>query len=117
MHTVQEKYPGRAYYLPLHTVTENGLEEIGSLKEGYPDMVPIFFVKGAKDDEGIPRQDGLTTEQLLKTARMFLEAVNTEHLSNPYTLAAIEHIQEAEKMLKARAEDRANRGVQGTYKK
>lgn len=48
---------------------------------------------------------------------MFLEAVNTEHLSNPYTLAAIEHIQEAEKMLKARAEDRANRGVQETYKK
>lgn len=117
MHEVIEKTPGKSYYLPLHTVTENGLEQIGTKKEGYPDMVPIFFVKGAKDDENIPKQDGVTTEQLLATARMFLEAVNTGDLSNAYTLNAIEYIQEAEKMLQARAADRANRGVQGTYKK
>lgn len=101
--------PKSTYAVPIYGVTEEGPVYTGTMD--------IKFCKGNKEDESIPRQDGFFTETLIATAKQYLEENNVGDLSSRETAVAITKLDEALMWLNKRAEDRALRGVQGTYQK
>jgi hypothetical protein len=101
--------PKSTYELPIYEVTNEGLVDAGFEK--------IEFCKGNKEDESIPRQKGKFTESIISVAKRYLEENNVGDLSSRETSMAITKLDEALMWLGKRAEDRALRGVQGTYRK
>lgn len=99
------------YSLTTFTVGESGLEESG--------VLTIDLVRGSKvEDENIlPKQDGVLTEQLLWIAQNYLTEVNVGEMRTRESSVAITKIQEALMWLNKRAEDRKARQVQNTYNK
>lgn len=77
----------------------------------------INLCRGNKEDESIPRQEGVFTETLLQVCKQYLEAVNKGDLSSRDTSMAITKLDEALMWINKRAEDRKLRDVQATYKK
>lgn len=106
VHVAREK---ATYILPYYKVTEEGLTDAG--------VVQFKFVKGAKDDPRVFRQEGFVTETIVVTLKKFLEENNVGDLKDEYTPKMIEKFGEILELIDKRAEDRRNRGVQGTYKK
>lgn len=104
--TIQEK---AIYSVPTYEVTNDGLVD--------SDGAVIHFCKGNKEDETVFRQPGYFTETLISVAKRYLEENNVGELSSRETSTAITKLDEALMWLSKRAEDRALRGVQGTYKK
>lgn len=98
------------YEVVEYTITSNGLDETGV-------KIPINLVRGSKLGEGIEKQDGFLTEQLLFIAKSYLEQVNIGELRNRDTSLAITHIEDALLRLQKRSEDRKSRNVQNTYQK
>lgn len=103
-----KKLSSHNYLLEEYTV-DKGLKVIGE-KE-------LKLLRGSSLGEGIPKQDGFLTEQLLQVAKEYLESVNVGELKTQDSTFAIEAIKDALFFLNRRAEDRKKRGVQTTYKK
>lgn len=104
------------------TVVEKSTYEVPTYyinNEGIQDGIPskILFCKGNKEDESVPRQSGVFTETLIAAAKRYLEENNVGDLASRETSMAITKLDEALLWLLKRADDRALRGVQGTYKK
>lgn len=106
---IDVKIPGAAYEVPIYSVTNVGLVDAGKTYIG--------FCKGNKEDEGIPRRTGFFTETLIAVAKKYLEENNIGELSSRETSMAITKLDEALMWIQKRADDRKNRGVQGTYQK
>lgn len=75
----------------------------------------IRFQKGPRNVEG--SVDGILDGDLLEIVRDRLTAFQKGDLRNRETACALTHIEEALMWLNKRAEDRAERGVLGTYDK
>lgn len=101
--------PKAQYDVPVYKVTNEGLEDAGIYR--------LDFCKGSKDDESIPRQTGFFTETLIAVAKKYLEENNVGDLATRETSMAITKLDEALMWIQKRADDRKERGVQGTYKK
>lgn len=101
--------PKATYILPTYEVTDEGLK----------DSIPfeLHFCKGNKADRTVFRQPGFFTESLLQACLQYLQENNVGELANRDTSIAITHIEDALLRLEKRANDRQNRGVQGTYQK
>lgn len=104
--TVKE---GATYFVPTYKVTNEGMQDGAGMQ--------IIFCKGNKEDENVFRQEGLFTETLIQTAKEFLESVNKGEMASRETSMVITKLDEALMWIQKRADDRALRGVQGTYKK
>ncbi len=100
---------GAVYFVPTYKVTNKGIKDGSGIE--------IVFCKGNKEDETVERQEGLFTETLIQTAKQYLESVNTGPLASRETSTAITKLDEAIMWLNKRAEDRKDRGVQGTYQR
>lgn len=100
---------GASYEVPIFEVTNKGLKQAEHSEV-------VRFCKGSKDDETVLRQTGFFTETLIKVAKQYLEDVNVGPLASRETSTAITKLDEALGWLGKRAEDRAEREVQGTYK-
>lgn len=100
---------GASYNVPTYKVTNEGMVD----GEG----ATINFCKGNKEDESVFRQEGMFTETLIQTAKMYLESVNVGEMASRETAMAITKLDEALMWIDKRAADRILRGVQGTYKK
>jgi len=98
------------YALPSYLVTDKGIQEAKF------DMI-VEFCKGNKEDDSVPRQEGVFTESLLEVCRKYLVENNVGDLASRETSIAITKIEEAQLWLGKRAEDRKARGVQATYQK
>ncbi len=101
--------PKATYEIPVYQVTNEGLTDVL--------MFELRFCKGNKEDETVFRQSGFFTESLIAVAKKYLEENNVGDLASRETSTAITKLDEALMWLNKRAEDRALRGVQGTYKK
>lgn len=97
------------YAVPTYAVTEEGPIYVGTSD--------IKFCKGNKEDKSVPRQEGFFTETLIAVAKKYLEENNVGDLASRETAVAITKLDESLMWLNKRAEDRALRGVQGTYQK
>lgn len=97
------------YSVPCYVVTNDGLQD------AQPRI--IDFCKGNKEDESSFRQEGYFTETLIAVAKRYLEENNIGELSTRETSMAITKLDEALMWIQKRADDRALRGVQGTYQK
>lgn len=106
---IEAVVPGARYLVPTFKVENEGLVD-GSGTE-------IVFCKGNREDETVPRQEGVFTETVIQTAKEYLESVNVGPLSSHETSMAIIKLDEALFWLGKRAEDRRRRNVQGTYQK
>lgn len=106
---IQPIIDGATYYVPTYKVTNEGVAD--------GDGIDIVFCKGNKEDESILRQEGVFTETLIKTCKTYLEAVNVGEMATRETSMVITKLDEALMWIAKRAEDRALRGVQGTYQK
>lgn len=121
-------------YLPLRKLStiqkRNNLNEVFCVDEkgpggGYHDYAivdncaveraRIRFQKGPRNDPD--SRDGVTDQDLLEIVRDRLAAFQKGSLSSRETACALTHIEEALMWLNKRAEDRAERGVLGTYNK
>lgn len=100
---------GANYVIPTYKITADGIQD----GEGQA----ILFCKGDKSNEEVFRQEGVFTESLIQVSKQYLESVNKGDLSSRETSMAITKLDEALMWLNKRAEDRALRGVQATYKK
>ena len=100
--------PGATYIVPVYGVTDSGLMEVG--------RKVLSFVKGAKDNPILNRQDGYMTETLLTACKQYLTDVNVGELQNEDTELAALHIQYAMDALKRRADKRIAAGTQVTMK-
>ena len=99
---------GAEYIVPTYFVTEQGLQDGAGLT--------IKFCKGSRDDENIPRQEGVVTESMIELCLQSIVSVNIGQLRDEYSERAVMHIKEALKAVQERQADRRSRGVQGTYK-
>ena len=99
------------YELDVYKVGDSGLEKEEYLK------VAIKIVRGSKLGEGIEKQNGILTEQLLTVCLEYLNSVNVGDLRNRDTSIAITHIEDALLRLAKRKIDRQSRNVLSTYKK
>lgn len=97
------------YSVPCYKVTDDGLVDDG--------IMSIKFCKGNKSDPSAFRQSGFLTETLIAAAKKYLEENNIGELSTRETSMAITKLDEALMWIQKRADDRAVRGVQGTYQK
>jgi len=97
------------YAVPTYGVNEGGIFD--------GEQRLIDFCKGNKEDPTVDRQVGFFTETLIAVAKKYLEENNVGELSSRETSTAITKLDEALMWLNKRAEDRALRGVQGTYQK
>jgi hypothetical protein len=100
---------GATYNIPTYKVTNEGLVDGAG--------ATITFCKGNKEDESILRQEGFFTETLIQVAKQYLESVNIGPMSTRETSMVITKLDEALMWIQKRSDDRALRGVQGTYKK
>ena len=101
--------PKSSYGIPTYKVTDEGIADAGSMV--------IQFCKGNKEDASVPRHEGPFTESLIAVAKKYLEENNVGDLSTRETSMAITKLDEALMWIQKRADDRAIRGVQGTYQK
>lgn len=101
--------PKSTYGVPVFEVTNEGLVDAG--------IELVRFCKGNKEDESVPRQKGFFTETLISVAKKYLEENNVGDLASRETSMAITKLDEALMWIQKRADDRALRGVQGTYQK
>lgn len=99
---------GRTYEVTLKSVTNEGIKETGKTE--------IKFCKGAKDDEKIPRQEGIFVEDLLEVGLDYLKSVNVGELKDAASSEAIRRIEKALAALAARKAKRQKAGVHQTYK-
>ena len=106
---LEEVKAGIEYKVPTYRVTDEGMID----GEG----ATILFCKGDKSDPSKFRQEGLFTETLLQVAKQYLESVNVGEMSTRETSMVITKLDEALMWIAKRANDRADRGVQGTYQK
>jgi len=106
---IEVKTPKSTYIVPTYVVTNDGLKDAAD--------VMIDFCKGNKEDESVPRQEGFFTETLIAVAKKYLEENNVGDLATRETSMAITKLDEALMWIQKRADDRAIRGVQGTYQK
>lgn len=106
---LEEVAAGAEYNVPTYFVNDEGLQDGAGAK--------IFFCKGDKSNTGVARQEGFFTETLIQVAKQYLESVNKGDLASRETAMAITKLDEALMWINKRAEDRAIRGVQGTYKR
>lgn len=83
--------------------------------EGQTELVTIRFQKGPRNDPNA--QHGVTDQDLLEIVRDRLTAFQKGDLPSRESACALTHIEEALMWLNKRAEDRAERGVLGTYNK
>lgn len=97
-----------SYMVPMYAVTDAGLEHVEDFR--------IDFCKGNKEDQAVERRVGFFTETLIATAKKFLEQNNDGPLASKETVMAIIKLEEALLWIGKRAEDRKNRGVQGSYR-
>lgn len=97
------------YSIPTYKVDEDGLSFDGD--------TGLLFCKGNKADPSVFRQSGYLTETLLAACKKYLEENNVGELASRETSMAITKIDEALMWLQKLADDRAIRGVQGTYQK
>lgn len=100
---------GAIFKIPTYRVTNDGMVD----GEG----THITFCKGNREDESVFRQEGVFTETLIQAAKQYLETVNKGEMATRETSMAITKLDEALMWINKRAEDRQNRGVQGTYQK
>jgi hypothetical protein len=100
---------GATYNVPTYKVTNEGMTD--------GDGATITFAKGNKEDETVFRQEGVFTETLIQVCKTYLETVNVGDMASRETSMAITKLDEALMWIDKRAQDRALRGVQGTYKK
>lgn len=107
--SIETIVPKSTYVVPTYCVTNEGIQDSMSVK--------IEFCKGNKADESIPRQEGFFTESLIAVSKRYLEENNVGDLASRETSMAITKLDEALMWLQKRADDRALRGVQGTYQK
>ena len=96
------------YGIPTFRVTDTGMED--------GEEVLLKFCRGNKEDDSIPRQDGMFTESVIKAAKTYLETVNVGPMATRETSMVITKLDEALMWIEKRAKDRELRGVQGTYK-
>lgn len=101
--------PKSTYRVPTYKVTNEGLIS--------DNEATLFFCKGNKEDESVPRQEGFFTETLIAAAKKYLEENNVGDLASRETSMAITKLDEALLWIGKRAADRQRRGVQGTYQK
>jgi hypothetical protein len=101
--------PKSTYRVPTYRVTNEGLISDSD--------ATLFFCKGNKEDESVPRQEGFFTETLIAVAKKYLEENNVGDLASRETSMAITKLDEALLWIGKRAADRQRRGVQGTYQK
>lgn len=103
--------PGALYSLPMYEISEGkGLEPIENARH-------IFgFVKGATNDNSIPKQSGIILEEMLAVLVHHLEKVNKD-VPSQYGTDTIAHIKAALECQIERRVERALRGVLGTYTK
>jgi len=106
---IETKVEKSTYLVPTYTVTNEGLKDAATVK--------IEFCKGNKVDESVPRQEGFFTETLIAVSKKYLEENNVGDLASRETSMAITKLDEALMWIQKRADDRALRGVQGTYQK
>lgn len=98
-----------SFHVPTYLVTNEGMQDgQGAI---------INLCRGNKQDEAVPRQEGVFTETLLQICKQYLEGVNKGDLASRETSMAITKIDEALMWIQKRADDRQLRGVQGTYQK
>ena len=100
---------GTTYLVPKYRITSQGVEDAGDIE--------IYFCKGNKDDNNVPRQEGLFTETLIQVAKQYLESVNVGEMATRETSMVITKLYEALMWINKRSEDRKLRGVQATYQK
>lgn len=101
-----EKGPGGGYH-------EYGIRPVGF--ESQLELANIKFQKGPRGVDG--SIEGVTDQDLLEIVRDRLTAFQQGDLPSRETACALTHIEEALMWLNKRAEDRAERGVLGTYNK
>nr|DAT56392.1 MAG TPA: hypothetical protein [Caudoviricetes sp.] len=99
-----DKGPGGGYH--DYTVTEAGGNSVIAL---------IRFQKGARNAPNV--QVGVLDADLLEIVRDRLTAFNKGEFATRENACAITHIEEALMWMAKRADDRAERGVLGTYNK
>jgi hypothetical protein len=100
---------GATYKVPTYKITNEGIQD----GEG----TEIVFCKGNKQDENALRQEGVFSETLIMTVKTYLETVNKGEMATRETSMVITKLDEALMWMQKRADDRALRGVQGTYQK
>ena len=100
---------GATYNIPTYKVTNEGMQD----GQG----TVIVFCKGNKEDENVLRQEGVFSETLIMSVKTYLETVNKGEMATRETSMVITKLDEALMWMQKRADDRALRGVQGTYKK
>lgn len=100
---------GATYNLPTYAVTNEGIQD----GEG----LTLKFCKGNKEDENVLRQEGVFSETLIQSVKMYLESVNVGQMSSRETSMVITKLDEALMWMQKRTDDRILRGVQGTYQK
>lgn len=98
-----------SFKIPTYKVEDDGM------KDGEGTIINLC--RGSRDNQSIPRQEGVFTETLLEVCLAYLQGVNKGELASRDTSIAITHIEDALLRIRKRAQDRANRGVQGTYNK
>lgn len=101
-----EKGPGGGYH--NYSIRPEGFES-------QLELVHIEFQKGPRHDPDA--RHGVTDQDLLEIVRDRLTAFQKGDLPSRETACALTHIEEALMWLNKRAEDRAERGVLGTYEK
>lgn len=101
-----EKGPGGGYH-------EYSIRSVGF--ESQLELANIKFQKGPRSVDG--STEGVTDQDLLEIVRDRLTAFQQGDLPSRETACALTHIEEALMWLNKRAEDRAERGVLGTYNK
>lgn len=78
-------------------------------------LIPIKFQKGPRSDENA--RQGVLEGDLLEIVRDRLKSSQEGPYASRENACALTHIEEALMWLNKRAEDRAERGVLGTYEK
>lgn len=106
VYRVNEKGPGGGYH--NYEVWENPTKDVNPL-------ATIQFQKGPRHDPDA--RPGVTDQDLLEIVRDRLRAFQVGDLPSRETACALTHIEEALMWLAKRADDRAERGVLGTYRK
>jgi len=110
------KLDSHNYELDIFEVGSDGLQKEGErcIKLG---IVRGSSVPSENKEHGITAQNGILTEQLLTVCKEYLESVNVGAFRNRDSSIAITNIENALLRLKKRSDDRAGRGVLGTYQK
>lgn len=100
------------YELPVYTIDHTGLVQTDGIFN-------INLLRGSKvtEENTIPKQDGILSEQLLQVVLTYLKDVNIGKMETKETSNAIDKIEEALMWIDLRRENRANRGVLSSYKK